>query len=197
MLESSSKDPKTFNWNFRNVYFIDRMTEDYMKNLRDKSENAKNPPPLPYFTSDIPEHLHMMNHVFRSAKYSKGEERWHFFWIIFPSGYSKSFIDPEKALIVYNHRALLSLEGALTSHEVMNSSALWLNSDQVDLDVGQLQHYRSYCHIEVNDCEESYLRHTVKDTSVWTWKDAVIRKSGNVLHKLGFLDDYISPPGLI
>ena len=75
MLESSSKDPKTFNWNFRNVYFIDRMTEDYMKNLRDKSENAKNPPPLPYFTSDIPEHLHMMNHVFRSANYSKGEGR--------------------------------------------------------------------------------------------------------------------------
>ena len=68
---------------------------------------------------------------------------------------------------------------------------------QVDLDVGHLQHYRSYCVDLVKDCEESYLRHTVKDPSVWTWKDPVIRNSGNVLHKLGFLDDNTSPPGLI
>ena len=45
----------------------------------------------------------------------------------------------------------------------------------------------------VDDCEESYLRHVVKDTSVWTWKDVVIRRSANVLHKLGLLDDNISP----
>ena len=36
-------------------------------------------------------------------------------------------------------------------------------------------------------CEESYMQHTVKDTSVWTWKDAVISKSESVLQKLGFL----------
>ena len=46
----------------------------------------------------------------------------------------------------------------------------------------------------MKDCEESYLRHTVKDTSVWTWKDTVIMRSSNVLHKLGFLDDNVSPP---
>ena len=45
----------------------------------------------------------------------------------------------------------------------------------------------------VKDCKESYLQHTVNDTSVWTWKDAVIRKSANVLHKLGFLYENISP----
>ena len=57
---------------------------------------------------------------------------------------------------------------------------------QVDLDVGHLHHYRSYCVDLVKDCEESYMRHTVKDTSVWTWKDAVIRNSADVLRKLGF-----------
>ena len=34
--------------------------------------------------------------------------------------YTKSFIDPEKALVVFNHYPLASLEGAWTSHEVMN-----------------------------------------------------------------------------
>merc|ERR1712112_18892 len=106
VLGSSSKDPKTISWHFRHVYFIDRMTEDHMKDLTEKSENGKNPPPVPYFTSDIPEHLHMMNHVFRSANHLKGKD------------YTKSFIDPEKALIVFNHYPLSSLEGAWTSHEV-------------------------------------------------------------------------------
>ena len=33
--------------------------------------------------------------------------------------YTKSFINPEKALIVFNHYPVASLEGAWTSHEVM------------------------------------------------------------------------------
>ena len=33
--------------------------------------------------------------------------------------FTKSFIDPEKALIVFNHYPLASLEGAWTSHEVI------------------------------------------------------------------------------
>ena len=60
-------------------------------------------------------------------------------------------------------------------------------SSKVDLDVGQLQHYRSYCVDHVTDCEGSYLQHIVKDTSLWTWKGEVIRNSSNVLRKLGFL----------
>ena len=102
--------------------------------------------------------------------------------------FTKSFIDPEKALIVFNHYPLASLEGAWTSHEVITiqdeaKKLCW----KVDLEVGHLQHYRSYCVDLVKDCEHSYMRHTVKDTSVWTWKDAVVKNSANVLHKLGFL----------
>ena len=33
--------------------------------------------------------------------------------------YAKSFIDTEKALIVFNHYPLASLEGSWTSHEVI------------------------------------------------------------------------------
>ena len=119
------------------------------------------------------------------------------FLLIFPcffSGrdYTKSFIDPEKALIVFNHYPLASLEGAWSSHEVMKTMMklkviALTHFCQVELDVGHLHHYRSYCVDLVKDCEESYMRHTVKDTSVWTWKDAVIRNSADVLRKLGFL----------
>ena len=58
---------------------------------------------------------------------------------------------------------------------------------QVGLDVGQMHHYRGDCDFEVyEDCEERFLRNTVEDKSVWRWKDEVIRKSSNVLCKLGF-----------
>ena len=60
-------------------------------------------------------------------------------------------------------------------------------SGQVSLDMGQLHHYRGDCDFQVyKDCEEKFLRHTVKDTSVWKWKEAVIGNSSKVLQKLGF-----------
>ena len=106
--------------------------------------------------------------------------------------YTKSFIDTEKALIVYNHNPLASLEGKWTSHEVIctcpkMTMELYFEH-QVDLELGQTQHYRKYCIRNVNGGCGQYLARTVKDTSVWRWKDAVIRNSLNVLHKLlGFI----------
>lgn len=58
---------------------------------------------------------------------------------------------------------------------------------QVDLELGQTQHYRKYCIQNVNGGCGQYLASTVKDISVWRWKDAVIRNSSKVLHKLGFI----------
>ena len=61
-------------------------------------------------------------------------------------------------------------------------------SEQVSLDIGQMHHYRGDCDFQVyKDCEERFLRHTIEDTGLWTWKDEVIRKSSNVLYKLGFI----------
>ena len=117
VLEASSKNPNTISWHFRHVYFIDRMTEDRIKD-QTKKLDGKIPPHVPYYT--IPEHLHMMNHVFRSANHSKGEH-WHWliiFNIVSGKDYTKSFINTEKALIVFNHYPLASLEGTWTSHEV-------------------------------------------------------------------------------
>ena len=62
-------------WNFRNVYFLDNMTD-----LLD-----------PQPDEDIPKEFHMMRHVYRSAKYNA------------PLANVKSFYNPEKVLTVHNH----------------------------------------------------------------------------------------------
>ena len=62
-------------WNFRNVYFLDNMTD-----LRD-----------PQPDEGIPKEFHMMRHVYRSAKYNA------------PGMNVKSFHNPEKVLTLHNH----------------------------------------------------------------------------------------------
>ena len=66
VLKESAKEPNTISWHFRHTYFIDGMTgEKAESNLeQDGSESSTN----------IPDHLHMLNHVFRSATYSKGKQ---------------------------------------------------------------------------------------------------------------------------
>ena len=102
---------------------------------------------------------------------------------------TKSLVDTEKTSIVFNHNPIGSLESTWTNHEVkrMKKNALSDLGHQVGLDVGQMHHYRGDCDFEVyEDCEERFLRNTMEDKSVWRWKDEVIRKSSNVLCKLGF-----------
>ena len=70
-----AKRGEVASWNFRNVYFLDNMTD-----LRD-----------PQPDDDIPQHLHMMRHVYRSAKYNA------------PGANVKSFHNPEKVSTLHNH----------------------------------------------------------------------------------------------
>ena len=73
ILEASAKEPKTISWHFRHVYFIDRMTEEEIKDMSEKSDGKIHLPAPNHYTSSIPEHLHMMNHVYRSVNHSKGK----------------------------------------------------------------------------------------------------------------------------
>ena len=75
LLKASAKEPKTISWHFRHVYFIDTMTkEQQLKDLTEMLDGKISAPAPPYYdTSGITEHLHMMNHVFRSANHSKGK----------------------------------------------------------------------------------------------------------------------------
>ena len=80
VLKASAKEPKTISWHFRHTYFIDSMTEERRGSNLEKfkdggpESSVENSNRLPLPASDIPEHLHMLTHIFRSANHSKGRQ---------------------------------------------------------------------------------------------------------------------------
>ena len=65
----NASHPNTIGWHFRHTYFLNGMTKDKTK-TRVVEEDMTGEIPAPI--SDIPEHLHMLNHIFRSANHSPG-----------------------------------------------------------------------------------------------------------------------------
>jgi len=140
------KNETRASWNFRNVYFMDEMLDIH------EPEHFK----------DIPPYLHMMQHVYRSANYTK------------PGQYVKCFHNPEKALILHNHFPLGCLGGVCTSYPV-------------DTSLAHLQHYRQDCVSTLKkSCKNDFKSVSVKDTTIWRWKDTVIQRTTEALSKLGF-----------
>jgi len=140
------KNETRASWNFRNVYFMDEMLD------ANEHQHFK----------DIPEYLHMMQHVYRSSNYTK------------PGQYVKCFHNPEKALILHNHFPLGCLGGVCTSYPV-------------DTSLAHLQHYRQDCVGSLKkSCANDFKSSSVKDTSIWKVKDVVISKTNEALQKLGF-----------
>eukprot|EP00092_Neocalanus_flemingeri_P099774 GFUD01127316.1.p1 GENE.GFUD01127316.1~~GFUD01127316.1.p1 ORF type:complete len:574 (-),score=144.49 GFUD01127316.1:85-1806(-) len=140
------KNETRASWNFRNVYFMDEMLDLHE----------------PDHFKDIPPYLHMMQHVYRSANYTK------------PGQYVKCFHNPEKALILHNHFPLGCLGGVCTSYPV-------------DTSLAHLQHYRQDCVSTLKkSCKNDFKSVSVKDTTIWRWKDAVIQRTTEALSKLGF-----------
>ena len=141
------KNETRASWNFRNVYFMDEMLDIH------EPEHFK----------DIPPYLHMLQHVYRSANYTK------------PGQYVKCFHNPEKVLILHNHFPLGCLGGVCTSYPVNTTLA-------------HLQHYRQDCVSTLRkSCKEDFKSGSVKDTTIWRWKDEVIVKAKSALEKMGFL----------
>jgi len=140
------KNETRASWNFRNVYFMDEMLDAHEHN---------------HF-KDIPEYLHIMQHVYRSANYTK------------PGQYVKCFHNPAKALILHNHFPLGCLGGVCTSYPV-------------DTGLGHLQHYRQDCvNTLKKSCANDFKSNSVKDTTIWKVKDAVIQRTNEALQKMGF-----------
>ena len=140
------KNESRASWNFRNVYFMDEMLDLHEPEL---------------FPS-IPPYLHMMQHVYRSANYTK------------PGQYVKCFHNPQKVLILHNHFPLGCLGGVCTSYPVNTS-------------LGHLQHYRQDCvNTLKKSCKEQFKNVSVKDTTIWRWKDTIIEKTSQALKNLQF-----------
>ena len=93
---------------------------------------------------DIPELLHIINHLNRSVRY-------------LPFGWNvKSFHSTERTKVVHNHLALACLSPPCRPHHV-------------DTSLAQLQHYRRDCpKIVRKDC--SKYAEKVRDTAVWSIK---------------------------
>lgn len=141
------KNETRASFNFRNVYFMDEMLTAH-----EPSGTFK----------DVPPYMHMMQHVYRSANYTK------------PGQYVKCFHNPEKVLILHNHFPLGCLGGVCTSYPVSTDSA-------------HLQHYRADCVGALKkSCAKEYKSFSMKDTTIWRWKDRIVARTTEALSKLGF-----------
>ena len=139
------KNETRASFNFRNVYFMDEML---------KAHGG-------YF-KDIPRYMHMMQHVYRSANYTKVGQ------------YVKCFHNTEKVLILHNHFPLACLGGICTSYPV-------------NTDMAHLQHYRADCVSTLKkSCDKEYKNVSVKDTTIWRYKDQMVSRTTEVLNWLGF-----------
>ena len=109
--------------------------------------------------------MHMLQHVQRSANYTK------------PNQYVKCFHDVQKILTIHNHFPLACLGGACKSYPVEPSTA-------------HLQHYRADCVSTLKkSCDSEFKKHLVKDSVIWRYKSDLIPRVNRVLKKLNFLSD--------
>ena len=134
-------------YNFRNVYFWD-----------DSSHSHRWEP-------NLPRHLHMLQHVYRSANYTK------------PNQYVKCFHNVERILTLHNHFPLACLNSTCTSYAVEPETA-------------HLQHYRADCVSTLKkSCDSEYKQHLVKDSIIWRYKDQLVPRVQHVLDQLGFFEE--------
>ncbi|EFX71575.1 hypothetical protein DAPPUDRAFT_308785 [Daphnia pulex] len=139
----SNKSPSSYN--FRNVYFWDDAEHSHT------------------WHHDIPRHMHMMQHVYRSYNYTK------------PRAFVKCFHDVQRVMTLHNHFPFACLGGGCTSHGVEPETA-------------HLQHYRGDCQTKKN-CDVDFKQFLVKDTTIWRYKEDLIYRVDAVLKKLGFLNE--------
>ena len=111
---------------------------------------------------DIPHYMHMLQHVYRSKNFTK------------PNQYVKSFFNPETVLTLHNHYPLACLGGTCSSYSIETTDA-------------QLQHYRDDCVLELKKSCADFRQDSVVDTTIWKFKEILIKWTIDTLKKLGFL----------
>jgi Glycosyltransferase family 92 len=107
--------------------------------------------------SDIPTYDYMLQHVKRSKPELK------------PFMIHKSFFRPENILVVHNHRAFRCLK----------SKTFWCRGSKVPLEISQLNHYR-------NTVKDRFLNKTIKDRTIWKYKNELMNAVEETLNKLNF-----------
>lgn len=109
----------------------------------------------------VPKYLHMLQHVYRSRNYTK------------PGQYVKCFHNTERVVSLHNHFPL-NCFGTCTTFSINTSLA-------------HLQHYRKDCVGPLkNSCKTDFRVYTVRDTTIWRYKEQLIARTHDVLNTLGF-----------
>nr|XP_015836268.1 PREDICTED: uncharacterized protein LOC659180 [Tribolium castaneum] len=136
--------PNRSSYMARNVYFLDN-------NLHQHE-----------WFKDVPQHMHMLQHVIRARNYTK------------PGHFVKGFHDTRKVEALHNHFPLKCLKGC--DHVSINVS------------LAHLQHYRTGCARGVSSKTCDQMRDdTVMDTRIWNFKQELIRRVDRVSTNLGLL----------
>lgn len=124
-----------------------------------QSQNVYYPETGAEFYSDIPKHNYMLQHVQRSVNFSS-------------PGYSvKSFYVPDNIIVVHNHNALFSWRGEVTFS--------W--TGVIPTEISQLSHYR--------DSVSGNFTETLLDTTIWKFKEELIRAVNRTLSAVNFDDN--------
>lgn len=143
------KNVERASYNVRNVYFFD--------SIASQESSSHN-----HF-KDMPQFMHMFQHVYRAKNYTK------------PGAYIKCFHNPERVLTLHNHFPLACLGGSCSSYPIGTEDA-------------QLQHYRADCVKTLRKSCAQYKNATILDDTIWRHKDPVISRVTDSLYQLGFFD---------
>lgn len=106
-------------------------------------------------------YMHMLQHVYRSKNFTK------------PNQYIKCFHNPERVVTLHNHFPLACLGAGCTSYPIETEDA-------------QLQHYRADCVRSLKKTCVEYRENSVIDTTIWRYRDKLIRRVTDTLKTLGF-----------
>lgn len=111
----------------------------------------------------IPHYLHMMQHVYRSKNYTK------------PGQYVKCFHNTERVVSLHNHFPM-NCFGQCTTYSV-------------PVHLAHLQHYRKDCVGPLKQsCKNDFRVFTTRDTTIWKYKQQMIKRTTRVLNHLGLLN---------
>lgn len=122
----------------------------------------KGPVPAQY-NEDIPQFLHMLRHTSRGQNFSQQGD------------HAKCFHRTDSVLTVHNHFALDCL-----------SESGYCNTFDVDVDDGQLQHYRKDC-VTSSERNCTIANKYVEDTTIYKYKSKLVGRSLSALMQLGFV----------
>lgn len=100
---------------------------------------------------DVPKDFMFLQHIYRAANFCEQGMR------------PKSFQNAETTEIAHNHYALECL-----------GKMGWCDAVSIEVDDGKLHHYRRTCDFTPEQCDD-YSNNTVKDISLWRFKDKIIK----------------------